>query len=650
MIDQSYRLPLAQYLRVLALAQDLDAKILEEVSIESVEAEIKRQLESILPASEAGVGLQSYQDLKREDRAVRRILNTIESEIQPVAAMLTPGFVDRLREGYDEKRVSVQKKLELSDELDQAYRQIRDKEKEALEKKKETLLEAYKVGVSLPSVSDLVQELKRIEATEGEIREFEERSAQEWATLAEGQIAQEKAKAYWEKAIEHDNSPQMYDRRDRHIAALQELGEETIGLYEGTLKEAKELFDRATGAPGESASQTENDLRSAVEKCDSVILALANYPYPSATRQEAQRLKGQITSYNDFIWHTQAIGNLAQAQLDLTGDNLDQANENLAHAREAVARIWDDVHRSSLEENIEAAQQKVETKARQRVDHVIATWRQQAQANLDNNDPVAALNCIYAARALSPDEVPDDESSQELEALEDKALAMLSHEVNVDAKSLAARAKEFLSRQDSQSAFRWLEAALQLDARAVLSDSVFKELTDAYFEFQYKRQKAESLLFQAEYGSALDAGNSDGVVAAEALLEEAKQLFEEIGETDRLQEVDEKRLRLQQLQREALGRELDDLLQELQDTLGTEEASSQQMTQTLSILKELTHVLAKFDKAGFSVENVKPHLEKAFEYYDRLRSDDELKDDPSSVEGYSLSYMLLRKAGRLESS
>ena len=167
MTDQPYRLPLAHYLRVLALAQNLDATILEEVSIQSVEAEIKRQLESVLPASEAGAGPQPYQDLKREDQAVRQILNTIESEIQPVAAMLTPGFVDRLREDYDEKRVTVQKKLELSDELDQAYRQIRDKEKEDLEKKKETLLEAYKVGVSLPSVSDLAQEMKRIEQRKG---------------------------------------------------------------------------------------------------------------------------------------------------------------------------------------------------------------------------------------------------------------------------------------------------------------------------------------------------------------------------------------------------------------------------------------------------------------------------------------------------
>ena len=63
MIDQPYRLPLAQYLRVLELASDLDTEALKEISIESVEEEIKRQLESALPAAQTGDGLKTSEEL-----------------------------------------------------------------------------------------------------------------------------------------------------------------------------------------------------------------------------------------------------------------------------------------------------------------------------------------------------------------------------------------------------------------------------------------------------------------------------------------------------------------------------------------------------------------------------------------------------------
>ena len=650
MIDHPYRLPLAQYLRVLELAQDLDTKILEEISIESVEQDIKRQLESALPASETGEGLKSLEALKREEQAVGRILIAIENEIQPVASKLTPGFAEHLREEYEEKRNAVQDRLRLSNELDKKYRQIREQEQEALEKKKETLLEAYRVGVGLPSVSDLTEEFKRIEEAEGEIKEFQERSAREWAALAERQIDQKEAKALWEKALQHDNSPKMCDRRDRHIAALRKLKKEPVESYEAALKEARELFERAIGDTLESLSKPENDLRVALEKCEYVIEALADYAYPYATRQEAERLKSQIAGYNDFTWHSHALGLIAQAELDLTSSNLDQGYQNLAHAEEAAARIWDDALRSSLADKIETAQGQIETKARQRTDRVIEKWRQQAEAHLEAEDAVAALNCLFAAQALSGNERPGDDLSEAQDTLESAALAMLSRSDKADAKSVAARGMEFLKRGDSQSAFRWLEAALQLDARAILSDSVFKELVDGYFEFEYKTQKAERLLFRAEYRLAQDPADADNMIAVEALLEEAYLLLEELGEADRLQEVEDKRQTLRQLHREALVEELDGLLQKLQGTWDSKEASSKEMTETLSVLKELTGVLAKFEKDGYPVEEVNPHLEKAFEYFEKLRSDEELKDNPNSIEGYSLSYMLLRKANSLENS
>ena len=138
------------------------------------------------------------------------------------------------------------------------------------------------------------------------------------------------------------------------------------------------------------------------------------------------------------------------------------------------------------------------------------------------------------------------------------------------------------------------------------------------------------------------------MIAVEALLEETSRLLEELGEADRLQEVEDKRQSLEQLHREALAEELDGLLQKLQSKWDTKEASSQEMAETLALLIGLTQLLASFGKVGYPVEDVKPHLEKAFEYFDRLRADEELMEDPNSIEGYTLSYMLLRKACSLE--
>lgn len=647
MINQPNRLPLAQYLRLFELAQDLDAKILEEISIESVEEEIKRQLESILPASHARVGFKTYEDLKREEQAISQILDTIQDEIRPVASKLTPGFVKRLQEEYVEKWNTVHERLKLSDELDKEYRRIGEEEKAALKKKKETLLKAHQVGVSLQSVLNLAEEIKKLEAAEGELRKLQKRWAEEWAALAEQQTDQEKAREYWGKAIVYDNSPEMRDRRDKHITALKALEEQEIRSYEGLLKEAKELYDRATRAPLESLSKPENGLRQALEKCEYIIQALANHPYPSSTCQEAARLKGQISDYNNLVWHSQAIGCIAQAEVDLASDNLGQANENLAHAQKALALIWDSELQLSLSGQVEALQGKIEVKARQRAGHVIAKWRQQAQTYLEGQDAVAALNCIYAAKALARDVVLEDHS-QELEALENKALAILSQEVNLDARPLAERAQESFSQGDSLSAFRWLGAALQLDATAILSDSGFRELIDAYFEFQSRRQRLESSLFQAEFRLTHDPRNPDTMLAAEELLSEAKQLLEQLGETSRLQGVDEKINALRQRHREALVGELNGLLQKLEDTWHSRQASPQQMTAILSILKDLAHVLAKVEKARFTVENVKPPLQRAFEYYAQLRSDDELRGSPTSIEGYSLSYMLLSKVSGWE--
>jgi hypothetical protein len=648
MIEQPNRLPLAQYLRLIELAKDLDVRMPRQISIESVQEDIKRQLESSTPASRTGADFRSYEDLKQEAEAISHILGTIEAEIRPVASRLTPGFVEDLQKEYEEELHTVQSKLKLSERLDKTYRRSHEQEGEALTTRKETLLEAYQQGVGLQSVTDLGEEIRRLEEAEGEISQLQQRSAEALAELAEQQIDREKAGEYWERVLEQHDSPDLRTRRDKHLAVLEGLQGEAAGSYDDLLKEARELFERATRAPLESLSSPENELRLAFEKCEYIAQGLANHPYPSSTGQEAARLMDQINAYNNRVWRARAIACMAQAEVDLAGEDPYQANESLAQARQAFALIWDGELQPSDAEKLEAIQREIEIKAGERMDGVIDQWRRRAQAFLDNQDAVAALNCIYAAKALADDGGARGESIQGLESLEDRALAVFSQEVNVEAAALAERALQLLSQGDKRSAFRWLEAALRLDASTILSEPGFSELTDAYFELQSKRQRIESALIQAEFRLAQDPRDRENVLAAEGHLAEAKQLLEEVGETGRLPEVEEKRNAMQRRHRKAITEELNGLLQKLDDACRVQEPSPQQRSATLSVLKDLTHVLAEIEKAKFTVKNVKPHLQRACEYYAQLQSDAEFEDDLNSAEGYSLSYMLLSKVSTWE--
>jgi hypothetical protein len=202
---------------------------------------------------------------------------------------------------------------------------------------------------------------------------------------------------------------------------------------------------------------------------------------------------------------------------------------------------------------------------------------------------------------------------------------------------------QFHSQGDGRSAFLWLQAALQLDARAILSEPGFEELTDAYFEVQSKRQRIETLLIQAGFPLDQDPRDPANMLAANGFLAEASKLAAELGEATRLPGIERRKNTLQQRHREALIEELNGLLQELEDARSGQGPTSQQTLATLSVLKGLTHVLAKIEQAQFTVEDVKPHLQRAFEYYARLQSDAEFEADLNSAEGYSLSYMLLSK-------
>ncbi|GAB4533730.1 MAG: hypothetical protein Kow0063_16070 [Anaerolineae bacterium] len=649
MIEQSNQLPLAEYLHLLELAQSLGLRLPEAISIESVENNIRRQLDISLPASHARAGFKSYQDLKLEEEALRQVLNTIKHEIQPLADRFTPGFVEDLQADYEQKWRAVQSKLELSERLDQEYRRGREQEGEAIARKKETLLAAHQHEVGLQSVIDLAEEIKNLEAREEESNKFRKRRAEEWAELAEAQIEVEKAKGYWEKALELDDSPALGDRRDRHLAVLEALEEKASCSYDDLLKEAKALFDGAVRAPLEALARPENDLWQASEMCRRIVEALASHPYPSSTRQEADRLMAHIKDYNDRMWHNRAMACMAQAEVELAGENLDGANQNLAYARQALALIWDRELEPSHQAKLEAIQHKIETKARQRTDGVIGHWRQQAQTHLDGKDAVAALNCIYAAKVLIDDTSTMDETIQALEALENQALALLSQKDRVEARSLAERASQFFSQGDSKSAFRWLEAALHLDATAILSEPGFAGLIDAFFELRSRRLRIESLLAQAQFTLAQDTPEPDTMLAAQKLLAEARQLAEEIGETNRLPEIEECQKALQQRHREALTEELHALLGKLEETQPDHGATPPDPAATLSVLRDLTHVLARIEQAKFTVDNVKPHLQRAFEYYAQLQSDTRFKDDLDSAEGYSLSYMLLSRVSNWES-
>jgi hypothetical protein len=647
-IEQPNRLPLAQYLRLIELAEDLDIRMPRQISIESVQEDLKRQLEASIPASRTGANFRSYEDLKQEAEAISHVLDTIQAEIRPVASRLTPGFVEGLQKEYEEELHTVQRKLELSERLDKEYRRSHEQEGEAFAARKEALLEAYQQGVGLPSVTDLGEEIRSLEEAEGENNQFRERSAEALAELAEQQIDREKAGAYWERALEQHDSPSLRTRRDKHLAVLETLQGEATGTYDDLLKEARDLFERATRAPLESLSIPENELRRAFEKCEYIVQGLANHPYPSSTGQEAARLMDQISAYNNRVWRARAIGCMAQAEVDLAGEDLYRANESLAQARQAFALIWDGVLQPSDAEKLEAIQRRIEIKAAERTDVVIDQWRGRAQAFLDSQDAMAALNCIYAARALADDGVAGGELIQGLESLEDQALAVFSSEVNVEAGALAGRALEYLSQGDKKSAFRWLEAALRLDASAILSEPAFSELTDVYFELQSKRWRIESVLIQADFRLAQDPRDRENVLAVEGLLAEAEQLLNEVGETDRLPEVEEKRNALQRRHRQALTEELNVLLQELDDACRIQEPSPQQRTATLSVLKDLSHVLANIEKARFKVKGVKPHLQRACEYYAQLQSDAEFEGDLNCAAGHRMSHMLLSKISTWE--
>jgi hypothetical protein len=648
-IEQPNRLPLAQYLHLVELAEDLDIRMARQISIESVQEDIKRQLESSIPASRTGADFRSYEDLKQEAEAISHILGTIRAEIRPVASQLTPGFVESLQEEYEDALHAVQGKLKLCERLDKEYRRSHEQEGEALAARKEALLEAYQQGVGLPSVADLGEEIRRLEEAEEEINQFRERSAEALAELAEGQLDREKAGEYWERALEQYDSPILRTRRDKHLAVLEALQYEPAGTYDDLLREARDLFERATRAPLESLFVPENDLKRAFEKCENVVQGLSNHPYPSTTGQEAARLMDRISAYNDRLWRARAIACLAQAEVDLASEDLYQASESLAGARQAYALIWDGELQPSDAEKLEAIQRKIEIKAEERTDVVIEQWRARAQAFLDDQDAMAALNCIYAARALAGDGEPGSELIQGLESLEDQALGVFSSDFNVEVgAALAGRALEFLSQGDKRSAFRWLEAALRLDASAILSEPGFSELTDVYFELQSKRRQIEGVLIQADFRLAQDLRDRDNVLAVEGLLAEAEQLLKEVGETGRLPEVEEKRNALQQRHRQALTQELNGLLQELDDACRVQEPSPQQRTAALSVLNDLSHVLANIEEAGFKVKGVKPHLERACEYYAQLQAEAELEGDLNCAVGHRMSHLLLSKVSAWE--
>jgi len=648
MMEQPNQLSLTQYLRLIELAKELNVRLPREISSESVQQDIKRQLEASLPASRTGAAFRSYADLKREAEAISHIRDTIQAEIRPVASRLTPGFVDDLQKDYDEKWNTVQSKLELSERLDKEYRLSHEQQAGALSRRKEVLLEAHQQGVGLGSVIDLSQEISRLEEVEDEISQFRKRSAEAWAERAEEQLDRTKAGHYWEQALERNDSPDLRARRDKHLAALEALEDEAGSSYDSLLKEARDLFETAARAPLESLSSPKNDLRLAWEKCEYIAHGLAHFPYPSSVRQEADRLAAQISAYNNHLWHARAIACMAQAEIDLAGDDSFGANQSLAQARQAFELIWDGDLQPSDAEKLEAIQRKIESKAAERTDGVIHQWGQRAQVYLDNQDPVAALNCIYAARALAGDSAVQVESIQGLDSLEDRALAVFSQEVSVDAGALADRALQLFSQGDRKAAFRWLDGALRLDAAAILSSSGFGELTDVYFDLQSKRQRIESDLAQAELRVAQDPRDRENVLAAEAMLAEAEKLLSDVGETERLPEVEEKRKTLRGRHRQALTEELKGLIKKLDDACGVQEPTPQHMTETLSILKDLTRVLAKIEKAKFTVANLKPHLQRASDYYAQLQSNAKPEDNLNSAEGYTLSYMLLSKVSAWE--
>ena len=110
----------------------------------------------------------------------------------------------------------------------------------------------------------------------------------------------------------------------------------------------------------------------------------------------------------------------------------------------------------------------------------------------------------------------------------------------------------------------------------------FRELTDAYLEFESKQQRIESALVQAEFRLAQDPRDRENMLAAEGFLAEADKLLEELGETDRTPEVEEKRNTLQQRHREALTEELNGLLQKLDETCRGRGSASQNRTATLA--------------------------------------------------------------------
>jgi hypothetical protein len=510
------------------------------------------------------------------------------------------------------------------------------------------VLQAHQAGVGLQSVADLAQELARLEAVQGEIDAYQERSAQEWAALAEEQIDEPKAGAFWEKALQQDNSPAMADRRDRHVAVLGELGAETAHALADLLQEAQATYQRVAWGAWESSPPPENDLRQAMERCEHVLAALSKHPYPTAVGQQAGGLRDQIVVYNDQTWQSQAIGWIAKAEVELASDNLGEANKDLAFANQALAQVWDAELQSSLADKVDAMRQRIDARGRQGNEHIIDNWRQLARTYLDGRDAVAALNCVYAAKALAQDISPQDDLLEDLARLEDEALATLPRGVGLDAGPLAERGKELLADGDRQAAFRWLEAALQLDAQAILSDPSFTELADLYFDARSQRFKVETLLYQAEFRLAQDACDSEHMAVAEGFLDEARQLLENEGDSDRLVEVDERRSALQRVHRQALTDELNGLLERLQDLPEARPTASADKDDRLAVLKDVNRVLAKIDKAHFTVEKARPSLQKAFDYYAQLLADDKSRDSLTSIEGYTLSHMLLSKVSNWE--
>jgi hypothetical protein len=250
---------------------------------------------------------------------------------------------------------------------------------------------------------------------------------------------------------------------------------------------------------------------------------------------------------------------------------------------------------------------------------------------------------------LAGDGAAGSELLKGLERLEEQALGVFSSEFNAEVgAALAGRALEFLSHGDKSSAFRWLEAALRLDASAILSEPGFSELTDVYFELQSKRRRIEGVLVQADVRLAQDPRDRDNALAVQGLLAEAEQLLKEVGETGRLPEIEEKRNALQRRHRQALTEELNGLLQELDEACRVQETSPQQRTATLSVLKDLSHVLADIEKARFKVKGVKPHLQRACEYYAQLLSEPEFEGDLICAAGHRMSQRLLSKVSAWE--